>query len=48
MLSEPTRCWYCGNWKSTADAQCGVCGNSGKEKLNGNATKHRKQITGTE
>ena len=40
MSSEPIRCWYCGNWKPTADDQCGVCGNSGKEKFNGNAPKY--------
>lgn len=37
MLSEPTRCWYCGDWKSNAEARCNTCGNTGKGK-NGNAT----------
>lgn len=39
-MSEPFRCWYCGNWKNNATDNCSVCGNSGKEKINGNSSKH--------
>ena len=46
MLNEPFRCWFCGNWKSQADDQCGVCGYAGRTK-NGNAAIGREQTGST-